>query len=379
MATPRSQRPPQAIAARLDALRTRIQTKSVGGYLVVNRTDQYYLTGFDGEDGATLILPDRTCLITDGRFKEDAAVSAPWATAVMRSGTLTEAIAKLLRKHRLKSVAFEPADVSVELYGTLRRAIRGGGSGRPPGRPVTLVRLPGAVTRLRLRKDDQEVDAIARAIDVAESAFRAVVRRLRPGLIERDLAARLQDAMIQRGASEPSFPVIVAEGVNASRPHAKPGSRRIKPGSAVLIDWGATVDHYRSDLTRVVFVRRIPPRFRRMYENVLAAQREAIAAIRPGVRMCDVDAVARNRLKKAGMAKQFAHSLGHGIGLDIHEGPRLARKVKDRLEPGMVVTVEPGVYFPGVGGVRIEDDVLVTPDGHRVLTRLESDIDAMVI
>jgi Xaa-Pro aminopeptidase len=198
-------------------------------------------------------------------------------------------------------------------------------------------------------------------------------------MTERELAAELGHEMARLGATEPSFPIIVAEGANAAFPHAVPGDRRLREGSAVLIDWGATVDHYRSDLTRVIFIRRIPPRFRRMYLSVLAAQREGIAAIKPGVRMCDVDGKARRVLKRAGMGRQFSHGLGHGIGLDIHEAPRLSAREKEPLEAGMVVTVEPGVYLPGIGGIRIEDDVLVTDTGQRALTSLPTEIDEMVV
>ena len=364
----RSDEPSPVIARRLEACRQRIQQKSLKGYLITNRVDQFYLTGFDGEDGAVLVLPKRVYLLTDGRFEEEAARSAPWASAVIRSGSLPDAVRRLVRKHRLDQLAFQPEFLSVRAHAVLRRAVK-------PGRLVPLAEVIG---RLRLTKDPTEIAAIVKAVGVAESAFRAALRRLRLGITERELAAQLQHELLRRGASEASFPIIVAEGPNAALPHARPGDRKIRRGSAVLIDWGATVDHYRSDLTRVVFVRRIPPRFRRMYENVLAAQIEAIRAIRPGVPMGDVDAVARNRLKRAGLARRFAHGLGHGLGLDIHEPPRLARGVTDRLEAGMVVTVEPGVYVSRVGGVRIEDDVLVTDDGGRVLSSLPKNLDQMI-
>lgn len=359
---------PPMIASRLAACEARIQQKGLCGYLVTQRTDQHYLTGFDGEDGAALILPGRLILITDGRFKEEAAATG-WAKAVFRNEPLHQAVAKLVRRHRLKRIGFQPEALSVHLYGELRKALR----------PARLVSMPPVARELRLVKDPGEVEAIERAIRVAESAFLAVRSRIRPGMTERELAARLHHEMLRRGASDASFPIIVAEGANAARPHAVPGDRRFAVGSPVLIDWGATVAGYRSDLTRVVFVRKIPPRFRQMYEAVLKAQVAAIHAIRPGARMCDVDAQARSLLKKAGMGTQFSHSTGHGLGLDIHEAPRLAAKIKDSLKPGMVVTVEPGVYFSGVGGVRIEDDVLVTQTGYRVLSRLTKSIDDMVV
>ena len=365
----RHRQPPPIIASRLRAVRVNIQQKSVGGYLVTNRTDQFYLTGFDGEDGAALVLPQQVYLLTDGRFAQEAATAAPWASAVIRTGSLAEALARLTRKHRLRRIGFQPAHLSVRDHAVLRKTIR----------PAKLVPMPPLVDKLRLIKDVSEAAALTKAVRVAEAAFKATIRRIRPGMTERQLAARLQHEMIVRGASTASFPIIVAEGPNSSLPHARPGNRRLRPGSAVLIDWGAAVDHYCCDLTRVIFIRRIPPRFRRMYQHVLAAQAEAIKAIRPGARMCDVDAVARARLKQAGLARRFAHSLGHGLGLEVHEPPRLAKRVTEPLQAGMVVTVEPGVYFPGLGGVRIEDDVLVTPDGCRVMSSLTRDLEAMII
>jgi Xaa-Pro aminopeptidase len=365
----RDRQPSPQITDRLRACRNKITQKSLDGYLVTNRADQYYLTGFNGEDGAALILRRRVVLVTDGRFAEEAAKVAPWATAVVRTHSLPEALGRLARRHRLERIGFDAARVTVKLHAAVRRAVR----------PARLVAVAELVQGLRLIKDATEVAALTRAVRIAESAFKAVVGRLRLGTTERRLAAALQHEMICRGASEASFPIVVAEGVNSSLPHAVPGERRIRAGSAVLIDWGARFGHYCSDLTRVVFIHRIPPRFRRMYENVYAAQAEAIRAIHPGVRMCDVDRRARSRLQQAGLAQHFAHGLGHGIGLDVHEQPRLAKRVTEPLEAGMVVTVEPGVYLPGVGGVRIEDDVLVTQAGCRVLSRLPRDLDAMVI
>ncbi len=369
MASPHSSQPPVAINRRIQSCQEKIRLSGLDAFLVTNRVDQFYLTEFDGEDGAALVLPSRVYLLTDGRFAEEAERTAPWATAVVRTGSLKDSLAKLTRRHRIRKLGFQPEHVSVAALGDLRKAVG----------PTKLKPLPRAVSSLRLTKDKPEVAAIREAIRIAETAFRTVVRRMRLGMTELDIAANLLFQMTRLGARGASFPIIVAEGPNSSLPHAKPGGRRIGAGSALLIDWGAVVDGYCSDLTRVVFVRRIPPRFRRMYENVLAAQLEAIRAIRAGVRMCDVDAKARHLLAKRGMGRRFTHGLGHGLGLDIHEAPRLAKKVTDRLELGMVVTVEPGVYFPGIGGVRIEDDVLVTEAGARVLTSLPKELDAMVV
>jgi Xaa-Pro aminopeptidase len=365
----RTRQPGSALTARLSACQRKIQDFGVDGYLLTSRSDQYYLTHFDGEDGGALVLPHQVWLITDGRFKHEAAEHAPWAKALVRSGSLIEAIARLSKKYRLTRLGFQPEAMTVEMHTKLRKAVK----------PTQLVPLPPLIRQLRLYKDKTEVAALERAVHIAQEAFRKVTRRIKLGMTESDLAADLQREMLRLGATSASFPIIIAEGENAAFPHAVPGKRKIRAGSAVLIDWGATVDHYRSDLTRVVFIRRIPPRIGRLYTHVLAAQEAAIAALAPGKRMCDVDAVARKLLKRARLDRAFSHGLGHGLGLDIHEAPRLSKKIKDRLEPGMVVTVEPGVYLPRIGGVRIEDDVLVTTGGCRVLTSLPKALDAMVL
>jgi len=360
---------PPVIAARLGACRKRIQEKSVKGYLVTHPADGFYLTGFDGADGAILILSGHVYLLTDGRFAERAAKTAPWARAIIRRQGLPEVLAGLVKRHRIGRLGFQPESLSMAMHGKLRRLVR-------PGR---LVSMPPVARELRQIKDGAEVSAIEKAIRVAGSAFRALRKRIRLRMTERQLAAILQHEMLDRGASAASFPVIVAEGPNSSLPHARPGDRKLRPGSVVLIDWGAQVGHYCSDLTRVIFVRRIPPRFKRMYEAVLAAQKSAIEAIRPGVRMCEVDARAREVLKRARLDHLFTHGLGHGLGLEVHEGPRLAVGVKEPLQAGMVVTVEPGVYRAGFGGIRIEDDVLVTETGCRVLSTVDKQLDGMVV
>ena len=368
----RAPQPPQSLLRRLTACRQKIQQKSLDGYLITSRTDQFYFTGFDGEDGAALITARDVYLITDGRFSQEAAETAPWAKAVVRQGRLTEAVAQVATNRRLRRIGFQPEILTVRDHRAFTQALR----------PAKLVPLSDISEALRVLKDEGEVETIIRAGRVATEAFRRTIRRLRPGMTELELAALLEYEMMRGGASGPSFPTIVAEGPRAALPHARPTNRRIRVGSLVLIDWGARLGHYCSDLTRVVFVRRIPPRFRRMYQAVLAAQHAGIDAVGPGVRMRDPDVAARAVLKKAGMERAFTHGLGHGLGLEIHEAPRLSSKAPgaDRpLTPGMVVTVEPGVYFPGVGGVRIEDDVLVTQDGRRLLTDLPSDIDSMVV
>jgi Xaa-Pro aminopeptidase len=218
-----------------------------------------------------------------------------------------------------------------------------------------------------------------KALRIAEQAFLAMRETIRVGQTELQMAGRLEYEMKIRGAAMPAFPTICAEGPNSALPHAHPGTRKVKKRSAILFDWGARYRGYNSDLTRMVFVDSIPPKFREIYDIALEAQMAAIEAIQPGRRMCDIDAVARNRIKKAGFGEAFSHGLGHGLGLNVHESPALSWRSEQELEPGMLVTVEPGIYLPGVGGVRIEDDVLVTENGRRVLSRLSKKLADQIV
>jgi Xaa-Pro aminopeptidase len=227
-------------------------------------------------------------------------------------------------------------------------------------------------------KDREEIGAIRAAIDCAERAFTMARAGLRLDDTEKDLADQIEAAQRRLGASGSSFPPIVAVGAHAALPHYRPGGvTRIGDSDFVLVDWGASRAGYKSDLTRVVVTGKVSPKFTNVYQSVLRAQALAIAAIRPGAKAGDVDALARSVLDEAGLGSYFDHGLGHGIGLEIHESPRLRKDAETVLRPGMVVTVEPGVYLPGWGGVRIEDDVLVTPDGHEVLTHVPRELDSV--
>lgn len=238
-----------------------------------------------------------------------------------------------------------------------------------------LVETTGVVSGLRRIKDASEIAEIRRAVRIQEAALEATLEGLGPGRREADLAASLEFEMRTRGSSEPAFDVIVAARANGSLPHAIPGRTRTAKGQPLLIDWGATVGGYRSDMTRTFSLGRWSKAMREIYEVTLEAQLSAIEAIGPGVRCAEVDAAARDIIDDAGYGDRFGHGLGHGVGLDIHESPRLARGSEDVLEPGMVVTVEPGIYLPGVGGVRIEDLVVVTERGRRNLSSLPKDLD----
>jgi len=362
--------PGKVYADRIAAAREEMGGKDLPAYLLTNQMDYHYFTGFTGEDSAVLLTPKRVVLISDGRFEEAIRQECPWVSVVMRKTTVEEAVGKLCQKTRLARLAVQTDCMTVASHKALAKAAK----------PTRLVAAPPIVNRLRLCKSASELRVLDDAIRIAQDAFKALRRSIRVGQTERQIAARLEYEMQKRGASGPAFPTIVAEGPNAALPHAHPGERKVRKGSAILIDWGAKYRFYNSDLTRMLFVGTIPPKIRKIYGVVLEAQQKAIAAVRPGVRGFDVDAVARAHIRKSGYGKYFGHGTGHGLGLDVHEAPAVSFRTKtDVLEPGHVVTVEPGIYLPGVGGVRIEDDVLVTPDGFRVLTSLSTDIADAVI
>lgn len=344
----------------------------IDSYLVTRPADVMYLTGFTGDDSVLLLHRRGAVLVTDGRYDEQARAECPDVGLVVRTGAMVEAIGQTARNLRLRRAGLQGGHVTMSLRDSLARN----------GAFRRLLVPEEVVGGLRIAKDEGEVAVIEKAVRVAERAFREMLRLGLKGWIgrsERQLAAELDYRMKQAGAQGPAFETIVAVGPHSSLPHYRPGDTRLRAGGFALVDWGARVGGYCSDLTRVVLAGRIPPRLAEIYQVVLRAQSAGIAAIRGGIAAASADKAARSVIEAAGYGKQFVHGLGHGIGLDIHEGPSLSRTAKGRLRPGMVVTVEPGIYLPGFGGVRIEDDVLVTPAGRRRLTTLPKEPRAMTL
>lgn len=348
---------------RITKVRAEMIRRKIDGYLVQDRMDQFWLTGFTGEDGAALLTPRAIVLLTDGRFDEAADVQAPYARKVLRKKRDAAETVKELRRCQVTRLGFNPDHLNVSDFTALRKAAA----------PIRLISASDVIRPFRAVKDDGEVQCLRKAIRIAEEAFQEIRRWLRPGLTEREIAAQLSYEMQKRGAQSESFPAIVAAGSNASLPHYEPGERKLAENEILLVDWGARVGWYGSDLTRVVWLGSIPPRMREIFDVVRAAHDRAIEAVRPGAKAQAVDRVAREVITKAGYGKQFSHGLGHGLGCVVHESPRLSKISKDVLAAGMVLTIEPGIYIPGVGGVRIEDDVLVTETGHQVLSTLPAE------
>ena len=375
MAPSRTPAPPSPLAARLKALRERLSRSKADALLVTETRDIRYLTGFVGDD-SWLLVPQRgryVHILSDSRFEEQIAREAPWARSVMRSGSIADAAAALCDRLRsVDRVGVQPNSMTLATRKALIKAL--GGARR-------VVPISDGLLRQRSVKTDAEVAAIEAALRIQERAFEELLAFLEPGMREYEAAAYLEYRMRALGADGRSFPTIMAVGANAALPHAVPGDARIRSSEVLLIDWGARKDGYCSDLTRVVAPGSMPPAMREVYAVVLEAQQAGIDAIGPGVELRAVDAAARSVIERAGYGDRFGHGLGHGIGLDIHERPALSPRAEpgEALEPGHVVTVEPGVYLPGVGGVRIEDDVLVTAKGHRVLSRLPKQLESAII
>ncbi|MGE3182124.1 MAG: M24 family metallopeptidase [Phycisphaerae bacterium] len=344
---------------RLEAVRRRLREEALSGMLITHYPDQLWLTGFTGEDGAVLVTAKSVVLLTDGRFAETAAREAPWAKAVVRTSRGPDTLAKAINANGGSRVGIDPATMTVQQHAGIVASLK----------KAKLVEAPPIVANLRRTKDRDEIQKIRKAIDVAEAAMKKIRRHIEVGVTELEIAARLEFEMRKLGASGPSFPPIVAAGANASLPHYEPQATKIRNNQLVLVDWGARVDGYVSDLTRVFAVGRVAPKLARIYAIVDEARRQAIEAVRPGITTGALDRVARQHITKAGFGAQFSHSLGHGIGLEVHEAPGLRAKSETVIESGMVITIEPGIYVPGLGGVRLEDDVLVTDDGCEVLTR----------
>ena len=354
---------------RIDRLRKALRDEGIPALLVTSEANVTYLTGFTGDSSYLLVTGDGQWFLTDSRYTEQAGKEAPQCELVERKETLVKATAEVLAGTGAKSMAFEAPALRYSTYQDLCEGLDG----------VELVPRKELVEKLREIKDEGELERIRTAIAAAEAAFDEAVGELAAGQTEREVATKLDNAMRRRGAKKGSFEVAVAARERSSLPHAQPTDAVIEPGDTVLIDWGAEVNLYCSDCTRTMFLAPPDDRWREVYGIVLEAQLEAIEAIRPGAGLKEVDAVARDRIAAAGYGERFRHGLGHGIGLRVHEGPRLSRQSEGEVAEGMVMTVEPGIYIPGWGGVRIEDMIVVREDGAEVLTSVRKGLDAVVL
>jgi Xaa-Pro aminopeptidase len=318
-----------------------------------------YLSGFTGDNGLLLVTPESQTLFTDPRFSTQASQECTCAIKIAPRGPVDPFAVEAIRRKKLKRVGFEATRIVYDVYQRLKESLPLGTTLKPVG---------SVIEKLRMVKSKEEIAHIRRSVQTNSQAFEKTVQSIRPGVSEAAIAAELEFRMRRLGAEKAAFETIVAAGPRSALPHARPGSRKVGVNELLLIDMGSCEDGYMSDMTRMLFFGKVDRRIRNMYKAVLLAQLAAIAAVRAGAVSGQVDRQARQVLESEGLGKQFIHSTGHGLGLEIHEPPRVGFRDKTRLEAGMVITIEPGAYIPDFGGIRIEDTVLVTNNGCEVLT-----------
>jgi Xaa-Pro aminopeptidase len=339
---------------RVDAVRQRLAESHLHGLLLTSLPNIRYLSGFSGSNALMLVLPERIVFFTDNRYRMQAPEEVRGAQIVFSSGTLLEALSGSLRQRTRRRLGFEAGTLTVAAFTNLKRLVRS----------TTFVPTVDVVERVRAIKDDEEVAKIQRAAGITDRVFRKILSILQPGIRELDLAAEISYG----------FEPIVASGDRGALPHARATSKKIGNREMVTIDIGCKVDGYHCDVTRTISVGRPRTELAKIYTVVLDAQKKALFRAKDGVAARSVDRVARATVSRAGYGKYFRHSTGHGVGLEVHELPRVSSRSKDLLMKGTVLTVEPGIYVPGLGGVRIEDDAVVGEDGCRVLSNAEKEL-----
>jgi len=347
-------------ATRRDKLRKLITQQHAQAMLVTDERNVTYLTGFTGDSSYLLLSGREAILLSDARYTTQLEEECPDLTLVIRSPVekIQAVAAAAVASAKISKLALEADSLSWSGYQAIQRELPG----------VDCLATSGVVESLREVKDQDELNEIRYSVELAERAFAVVRASLRPEQTEKQIADALEYQIRLFGGRSTSFPPIVGVGDRSALPHYRPGDLRVGDAGFMLVDWGAQGRLYMSDLTRMVFTGKTPARLEKIYNIVLAANQTAIEAIRPGALMKAIDGAARKVIEDQGYGRKFSHSLGHGIGLRIHEGPWLRSNQDKPLKAGMVVTVEPGIYVPGFGGVRIEDDVLVTRDGCQVLS-----------
>jgi Xaa-Pro aminopeptidase len=349
---------------RRERLASRLPALEVDALLITRLPNVRYLTGFTGSNGQLLLTASEALFFTDSRYEEQARRQVPdMVREIHPHAAFPAAFARAARDAGAERMGFEAEGVTYRTYELLKKADT-----------IQLVPIRDQVEALRQAKDREEIRLIQRAQDLTDEAFERVLAKLVEGVTEREVALELEDAMRHGGADRVGFDTIVAFGENAAEPHHGPTDRPLSRGDVVKMDFGCVVDGYHSDMTRTVALGDPDPRLVEIHEVVRRAQEAGIASARAGARAGDIDEAARSVIRAGGHGERFGHSLGHGVGLEIHEGPGLRAGSDEQVPEGAVVTVEPGIYVPGLGGVRIEDMVEVTADGCRALPRSPRDL-----
>ncbi|TWI55964.1 M24 family metallopeptidase [Halalkalibacter nanhaiisediminis] len=343
---------------RIEKLRAQFRERDIDALLITSQYNRQYMTGFFGTAGVALISEKAAIFITDFRYVEQAKEQAKGYEIIQHTGPIFEEVAKQVEKLGMKKLGFEQSHLTYEAYQLYAKFIES----------ASLVPIAGLVEGIRLKKDEDEINLIQDAANIADAAFDHITTFIRPGITELDVANELEFFMRKQGASSSSFDTIVASGLRSALPHGVASEKVIEKGELVTLDYGAYYKGYCSDITRTVAVGEVSEELKAIYQTVLEAQLRGMAGIKPGLTGKQADALTRDYITKKGYGDYFGHSTGHGLGMEVHEGPALSMKSSTVLEPGMVVTVEPGIYIAGVGGTRIEDDTLITEDGNRTFT-----------
>jgi len=346
----------EIIRKRIGAIRRRLSKKRISCLVMTKPANVTYTTGFMGEDSWAIVAGSKVYLLTDSRYTEQAQQECPSCKIIDRAGPMAGAVADLVKKLKSVRTVTVEKSTSVGEFEQLRRTVK-----------ARLKTAENPIETVRTVKDESEVAAIKTAASISSRALRKTLPCIKPGVTESELGGML-DFQIRKLAARNSFETIVAFGPNASRPHHHPGARKLRKKDTVLIDFGARYRGYCSDITRCYAVGEPSAFYTRVFDVVEQAQAAAIKKVRAGARLAEIDAAARQTIAKAGLPV-YGHGTGHGFGLEIHEAPFLKADAKGKLEAGQVITIEPGIYIPGKLGVRIEDDVLVTQTGHKILTR----------
>ena len=345
-------------ATRLRFLQKQMEADALDAFVVSHLPNIFYLAGFTGSAAFLVVTPDDATLFTDPRYLTQAREEVTAARTIIVRGSLTASVGDYLTRLSSRRIGVESEHLTMAQKSSLDKARRG----------VRWIPWGGKIEAARAIKDAQELDVMRGAAKIACSSWEEILPLVKPGVLENELAAEVEFRMRRKGASGPAFDTIIASGPRGALPHAHASTRAIGRNELVVFDLGAILRGYSSDLTRTVFVGRAPAEIQRWHSAVLEAQQAARNVLRPGVSAQEVDAAARKVLQRAGLGRHFVHSTGHGLGLEVHELPKLARGEKWILRTGMVVTIEPGVYVEGTGGVRVEDDAVVTQKGAEYLT-----------
>jgi Xaa-Pro aminopeptidase len=342
---------------KLEKLRSSFSINGIDGILITSPYNRRYISNFTGTAGVVLISSEQAQFITDFRYIEQASKQCEGFEIIRFSETIPKEVAQQVKKLGIQRLGIEEDYLTLSSYKLYEKEI-----------DAELVPVSGVIEKLRLLKTDAEIKILKEAADIADAAFKHILDFIRPGKTELEVANELEFFMRKAGATSSSFDTIVASGYRSALPHGVASEKVIEKGDMVTLDYGAYYKGYVSDITRTVAVGEPDSKLKNIYNIVLEAQQQGMEGIKPGITGKQADALTRDYISEKGYGEYFGHSTGHGIGLEVHEGPSLSMKSDIVLEPGMVVTCEPGIYIPGLGGVRIEDDTLITKDHNEALT-----------